>query len=72
MADTSTKISGPVQVQSDSRQRVAFDLMQRIASQEAESMGAQRASRDYWLKLYAACDAAVQGNMIESILKMPR
>lgn len=69
MADTSTKIAGPVQIESDSRHRVAFDLMTRISAHEASE---QRKSRDYWLKLYAACDAATQGNMIDSILKMPR
>lgn len=37
MADTSTRISGPVDIQSDSKQRVAYDLMDRIALYEGDA-----------------------------------
>lgn len=53
----------------DSKERVAFDLMLHISEQEAfsEDPEEKRSSeddptfRDYWLKLYGQCLAAVTG-----------
>jgi hypothetical protein len=62
----SLSVSGPVSIQSDCKQRVAFDLMDRIARAEDS---AERKSRAYWLKLYTQCHDATSGRNIESILK---
>lgn len=64
----STKVAGSIEV--DSHARVAYDLMDRIARVEGSSE--QMRTRDYWLKLYAVCNAATQGVHPDSLLKMPR
>lgn len=47
------KISGPVNIQPDSRERVAFDLMKIIAQDEGLPM--EKRTREYWLTLYNHC-----------------
>lgn len=49
------KVDGPVQVQSDSRHRVALDLAQLIHQHEVQKPDKPAEDRDYWLKLYAQC-----------------
>jgi hypothetical protein len=56
MADTSTKIQGPVLVQSDSTARVAYDLMMLIA-RDSKTKPEER-SEQWWLTLYAKCWSA--------------
>jgi len=54
-----TQITNPIEIKDNSKERVAFDLMDKIASFERGSgpslirdvMEKQR-SREYWLKLY--------------------
>lgn len=46
---------------SDSRYRVALDLMLKIGAHEAQSKSAEQAKRDYWLKLYKESFSAVKG-----------
>jgi hypothetical protein len=50
MAETSTKISGPVTVQSDCKERVAFDLMHQVSYAEKGEK-----DRGYYLTLYYEC-----------------
>lgn len=56
MADN-VSVSGPVRIQSDSKERVAFDLAKLIA--DSEYTQGQKRSREYWLTLYAHCHRAV-------------
>jgi len=54
-----TYITNPIQIKDNSKERVAFDLMEKIANYERgstanaikEVVEAQQ-SREYWLKLY--------------------
>ena len=52
------KVQGPIHTQFDSAQRVAFDLMSRIAHAEA---GAKKGDEKYLLELYARCLKVVMG-----------
>ena len=47
-----TRIRGPVSIQSDCKERVAFDLMHQVASFEEKD---RNAPRRYWLDLYYQC-----------------
>lgn len=64
MADD-VSIDGPVSIQSDSKERVAYDLTKTIARNESSS---ERKNRDYWLTLYNQCRKATEGYGLESIL----
>jgi hypothetical protein len=65
MADD-VRISGPVAVESGSKERVAFDLMNKIASHEGSD---ERSKRDYWFKLFHQCMNATYGYDLKSIHK---
>jgi hypothetical protein len=66
MADSRT-ISGTVTTTTmDSRYRVAFDLMEKIAAFES---GAETSKRDYWLKLYGQCHRMTGGADATEVLK---
>ena len=52
----------------DSKERVAYELMSRIAVLE-DTSDQQRASKSYWFGLYRQCFKAVSGHTLESILK---
>lgn len=67
MADSSIRVQGPVDVQSDSKYRVAFDLMEKISSYDES--GADR-NREYWLTLYAQSLLSIKGHDAQSILKV--
>lgn len=69
MANEKLAISGPVSVVSDSPSRVAFDLMDKIASRTYDADKEAQKTKDYWLKLYRQCYKATSGFQIESILK---
>ena len=62
MADKVT-VSGPVEVAHASAESVAFNLMDRIAAHTATNT--EKASREYWLKLYVQCRKAVKGYDLE-------
>jgi hypothetical protein len=64
MADD-VRVTGPVSIQSESKARVAFELMQWISNQED---GQDTANRDYWLKLYNQCYKAANGSSLKYIL----
>jgi len=65
MADD-VKINGPVEIQSDSKERVAFDLMNKIA--DYDDTGNQN-NKKYWLGLYLQCLKATNGSTLEYVLK---
>ena len=65
MADQKVSISGPVQIQSSSREDVAFKLMQQISSDEADV----KKDRKYWLTLYWHCLKATEGIPLRTILQ---
>ena len=51
-----TRVSGSVNVESGSKERVAFDLAVRIASDEKPgAVEREERTREYWLDLYSAC-----------------
>jgi len=50
---------------SDSKQRVAYDLMLQISYNEKD----KPKDRAYWLTLYRQCYKAVSNSSLESILK---
>jgi hypothetical protein len=66
MADTSTKISGPVEIEQTSQEAVAFKLMQQISDYERSTSIAK--DRKYWLSLYCQCYKATKGYALEDIL----
>jgi|GEM_PF-806372 len=54
-----TTVSGPIEIKDNSKERVAFDLMEKIATYERGSASLpikevieKQRSREYWLKLY--------------------
>lgn len=67
MAENNMHISNPVKIESDCKQRVAFDLMNRIDNHSL----LERTQKDkkYWLTLYRQCYKAVDGSPIEYILQ---
>ena len=67
MANESVSVSGPIDVITDSKQRVAFDLMKQI--DYYSPLKSEQKSKEYWLKLYRQCYKAASGSALESILK---
>ena len=55
------KVSGPIEVKDNSAERVAFDLMARIAFAEDGSQKELSNPRDYYLELYYQCLKTVKG-----------
>ena len=68
MANDTISVSGPVDIASDSKQAVAFTLMQHIAANEGAD-AAQTKMRAYWLTLYRQCYKATTGSSLERILQ---
>lgn len=66
MVNDSVSISGPVNVQSDSKERVALELMEKVDSYS--SMISERKDKAYWLNLYSQCLSIVRGNSVSRIL----
>lgn len=66
MADSSVTVSGPVHVQSDAKERVAFDLMMAINSYS--TVKADGKDKAYWLNLYSLCLSTVRGGSVSRIL----
>lgn len=66
MSSDSVSVSGPVEVESISREAVAFKLMNHISNWEDTN---NKNSRRYWLGLYRQCYKATSGASLESILK---
>jgi hypothetical protein len=54
-------------VQQDSKERVAFDLMDKISGWEDSDK--HNKNREYFLRLYRQCYRAANGSSLEAILK---
>lgn len=67
MSTESVNIVKPVEIQSDAKTRVAYDLLLLIARAENPTE-ANRQTRDYWLTLYSQCLKAASGDAIEYVL----
>jgi hypothetical protein len=67
MAEQDIKVTSPVKIESDSKARVAFELMDKIDGYTSDD--AMRKDKKYWLSLYLQCYKAANGYSLESILK---
>jgi hypothetical protein len=63
----SLNVSGPVEIESTSKEMVAFKLLERITHNE----NAQQHTKDrkYWLTLYVQCLKATDGLSLDRVLK---
>ena len=68
MATDRVSVSGPIDIESNSKQAVAFKLMQHIAGYE-NAPGNQMNTRQYWLTLYRQCYKATDGGSMDSIMR---
>ena len=68
MPSDSVEITKPVAIQNDAKARVAFDLMQRIASEENANADLTK-TRAYWLTLYRQCYKAADGELLQYVLE---
>lgn len=59
------RVTGPVAIQSESKSRVAFEMMQWISNYED---GQETTNRDYWLTLYNQCYKAANGTALKYVL----
>ncbi|HIJ77657.1 MAG TPA: hypothetical protein HPP81_13220 [Deltaproteobacteria bacterium] len=69
MAEEKVRVLGPVEVASDSKERVAYELMNQIANFEMDGQGEARKTPRYWLSLYRKCHKAVHGYTLDLILQ---
>lgn len=63
-----TEISNPIEIKDNSVERVAFDLMEKIANSEGYSneTGYKKPnSREYFLKLYNQCHKVVDNRNVK-------
>lgn len=65
MSDQSITVSGPVSVKSDSVQRVALELADKINFYVDSNTLRDRA---YWLTLYSQCLQVVHGRDVKKVL----
>lgn len=68
------KIDTPIEIKDNSKERVAFDLMVKIAQAENKTAAAfsePQRNRLYWLRLYNQCHRLVswEGATPESVIK---
>ena len=68
MAKESISVSGPIDISSESKQAVAFELMKHISSHE-KADETKTSTRAYWLTLYRQCYKATSGSPLERILQ---
>ncbi len=59
------RITSPVSIQSDSKSRVAFDMMMFIGN---DVEAGDKSEREYWLTLYSQCYKAANGQMLKYVL----
>lgn len=65
------EIKNPIEIKDNSVERVAFDLMEKIAQAEHAKQDNFREpnSREYYLKLYKQCHKIVSGSVnIEDVI----
>jgi hypothetical protein len=63
-----TRVTGPLEIKSDTEASVAYDLAKFIAAKEQADEG-QKASREYWLTLYLQCRRATAGLALKHVLE---
>jgi len=66
MADQSTRITHPIEVESASKEHVALKLAEKIAYYENDK---EQKGRKYWLTLYRQCWKATHGGALSSVLE---
>ena len=59
-----------VETSNGTRERVAYDLMQRISISESTTQGSIHQPREYWLTLYAQCLRATNSWDIDRVLDL--
>jgi len=62
MGDTERRISSVVTTSPDSSERVAYDLMQHIATATFKQGDHGKRGEEYWLTLYQRCLKATRSN----------
>ena len=67
MADQKVDVTSPISIMSDSKQRVAYDLMNKIDSYS--NIKSDQKDKKYWFTLYRQCHKAVNNASLEGILK---
>lgn len=67
MADQNMKVTSPVKIESDSKQRVAFDLAMKIS--DHSGLKFEQKDKNYWFTLYRQCYKATNGSPLETILR---
>lgn len=67
MADQNMKVTSPVKIESDAKQRVALDLALKI--DDHSGLEFKQKDKKYWLTLYRQCYKAVSGQALEHILE---
>ena len=70
MADQTVSVSGPLRIESESRYRVAYDLMCKVERAEREDKESQEPKKDrkYWFTLYNQCLGIVTGSDPKRVL----
>ena len=65
-----TTITNPIEIKDNSKERVAFDLMEKISFFEHDNKEADQSKREYWLTLYRQClKATYYQSSLKSILQ---
>lgn len=62
------EIQRPVEIKENSKERVALDLMERIARID-DRFETEQNDRKYWLTLYYQCLKATSGTSLKLILR---
>lgn len=66
MADK-IEVTSPVKIESDSKARIAYDLMNKIVTYTADDN--QKKDPKYWFTLYVQCHKAASGSNLKYILQ---
>lgn len=67
MADETIKISGPIHIDSTTKEHVALKLAEKITGYESSDVF--KKDRKYWLTLYRQCYKATNGAALSTILE---
>ena len=67
MADQNMKVTSPVAIESDCKQRVALDLATKI--DQYSQLDRNQKDKKYWFTLYRQCYKAVEGYELPQILQ---
>jgi hypothetical protein len=64
MSNDTVSVTGPIQIHSDSKERVAFELAELIAKHSG--LAFEKKDEAYWLTLYDKCLRATKGRSPQS------